>query len=422
MRLLVISYYSGFPARVTSEWLEDRLKVCREQGIHVTLITSPQSQLRSQGGLKVIKVPSISFQDFIYEWGEMKANVSSTPKPNLNQIFLFPLVFSIGFIFDALFKALAGARSSGMYSWSLSALIFGIAVATFSKFDGIYATGGPSAAQLAGTLVGKIGRIPVHLEFQDPFIGSEMHVTSVASKVLRFLEAFFAKNATQITMVTKKAGDDFLFRHPNANAVIRSELPGAWDFDLRKSKPVTPSDRHEFVITHLGTLYGGRSLDSFFEGLDLLPEPLRKKIRVQNIGGVFVERGDEYRKRECFSEIGYLPRFEALTLATQSDALILVQHRDSRSHETIPYKTYDYLNLGLPIIALVDNPELSTLITNCGGIASDVHSPERIASDLARLLHGEGSLKHARQYNPNIQETFSRLVGLVPTNPKQVDP
>lgn len=412
-RLLIMSYYSGFPARVTSEWVEDRIRVTQELGLRVTLITGPQSKWQSSENLKVFRVPSLSFQDFRFELREMRGNRGRLGRDILWVIPWLLLSIPLGSFFDLVFRVLAGERSSGMYSWTCTSGLVGVVVGLHKELDRIYATGGPSSAQIAGTITGILTRTPVYLEFQDPFIGSEMIVSKSASSVLEILEHFFMENAAQISVVTKKAGDDLVARYPKLRRKILAEHPGSWDFGIRSDRSAPEgSAAHKVLITHLGTLYGKRNLDSLFEAVDLLPEDLQGRIHIRNVGGVFVDKTEEYRTRNNFTEVSYMPRVASLKLAAESDILLLVQHTDSRSEETIPYKTYDYLNLNLPIFALVNNPELEALVLELGGTTADVKSPRDIARGLEGMLLEPRPTRAPRGKVPNVKETFLRLLGL----------
>lgn len=66
---------------------------------------------------------------------------------------------------------------------------------------------------------------------------------------------------------------------------------------------------------------------------------------------------------------------------------MVVQHTDERSRETIPYKTYDYLNLGLPVFGLLNNDELSVLIESHGGYAAQAGDPKSIKAALRNCLN-----------------------------------
>ena len=132
--------------------------------------------------------------------------------------------------------------------------------------------------------------------------------------------------------------------------------------------------KKEFIeFLHLGTLYGARNLDLFLKALDeLISEKFidAKNIKVRNVGDIYLDNKKEYAQKEYFESISSTKRINALKIASNSSFLLLVQHTDNRSQETIPYKFYDYMNLGKPIIGLLNNPELNKMINNYGGITS----------------------------------------------------
>ena len=80
---------------------------------------------------------------------------------------------------------------------------------------------------------------------------------------------------------------------------------------------------------------------------------------------------------------------------------MLVQHTDERSRETIPYKTYDYLNLGLPVFGLLNNDELSALIESHGGHTAQADDPESIKAALRNCLTAQAE---ARVERPVVDE------------------
>ena len=66
---------------------------------------------------------------------------------------------------------------------------------------------------------------------------------------------------------------------------------------------------------------------------------------------------------------------------------MLVQHADTRSNETIPYKTFDYLNLKRPIFGVTNNPELEALLNSSLHFLADANSVESIEQILMRFLN-----------------------------------
>jgi hypothetical protein len=145
----------------------------------------------------------------------------------------------------------------------------------------------------------------------------------------------------------------------------------------------------QITFLHLGTLYAGRNLDFFFEALDQLRSSggaTADLVKIVNQGELAVENPEIYRSRDDFTERSITDRPTALQVAAQADFLLLVQHTDSRSEETIPYKTYDYLNLGVPIFALTNNLELNELVTQSGGFVASSKSVLEIKKALIAAL------------------------------------
>jgi hypothetical protein len=87
-----------------------------------------------------------------------------------------------------------------------------------------------------------------------------------------------------------------------------------------------------------------------------------------------------------FTELGLADRYASLKTAAHADFLLLVQHSDTRSEETIPYKTYDYLNIGVPVFGLTNNPELDQLIEANDGFSANNGSLTDIKEVLSSAL------------------------------------
>ncbi|MDO8683283.1 MAG: hypothetical protein Q7N50_07380, partial [Armatimonadota bacterium] len=86
-------------------------------------------------------------------------------------------------------------------------------------------------------------------------------------------------------------------------------------------------------------------------------------------------------------------RREALEFAADCDLTLLIQHSGERSKVTIPYKTYDYINLGNNVLGLLNSGELTELLCNLGYRAAPVDDVNAIAAELAALLAGESTAK-----------------------------
>jgi hypothetical protein len=146
---------------------------------------------------------------------------------------------------------------------------------------------------------------------------------------------------------------------------------------------------------HVGSLYTSRNLDLLFAAIDELKSTsfeLAHRIKIVNQGELNLVDSEGYRIRSEFNEWPIVGREFALEKAARADFLLLIQHSDSRSEETIPYKTYDYLNIGVPIFGLTNNTELDKMIEDSGGFVGSSKSLEKTVHSLkaALVVHNKG--------------------------------
>jgi glycosyltransferase involved in cell wall biosynthesis len=388
--ILFISYDSGASGSVTSEWVEDKLRSLRALDFKVWLVTAPSSSLKSESQVRISKPFSLSWLDFLDEklhspnsiWTLMNLGVSA----------------SLGRLFDLVFRVLAGTRSYGRWSWIFCAFPVALYASIKGKSKIVFSTGGPSSAHFIALLV-KLCRpsLQLYVELQDPFIGSEMPLNSRSIRVLIFLEALLIKYSTKVVFVTHEGANRARARHSGLKKLdaIKAIYPGSWDFLVRAREDQGPHPG-DIRILHLGSLYTNRNLDLLFESIDRLKKEgvqEAKRIRVINLGGLYLHNSDSYRRRSDFEEIAMQSREAALRFASSAHLLLLVQHADSRSEETIPYKTYDYLNLGIPILGLINSEELGGLLNAAGGF---VGSSTEIDIALSALRSALDSLNSVR--------------------------
>lgn len=376
--LLFISYDSGHAGAVTSEWVSDKLRVLDTWRQPVVLFTGTRSTVKSTGLVKVVKASSLSWIDFRTEFRDSKCKFTRVPG--------FLLALTFGKLFDYMFSRLAGAHSHGKWSWIFYAFPKALFISYAKRVGTIFSTGGPSAAHFVALLV-KMCRpkLKLFVELQDPFIGSEMVLTPRARKVMIRLERALVRHSTRVVYVTKTAASRSIERHSGATdtRVISAICPGAWDFSIDGMK--TGNDSGKITFLHSGTLYSNRNLDLFFSALDELRgdgNEAAKRVHIINQGNLAVTNENDYRMREDFTELALADRYASLKTAAHADFLLLVQHSDTRSEETIPYKTYDYLNIGVPVFGLTNNPELDQLIEANEGFSAD----SRSVTDIKKVL------------------------------------
>lgn len=406
-QILFISYDSGHSGAVTSEWVNDKLRVFEASKQQVVLLTGRRSSIESSELVHVVKSNSLSCIDFSEETRQERIDFSLALS--------WLVANTLGRLFDFIFKGLAGSHSHGKWSWVMSAFPRALYICYARRIQTVFCTGGPSSAHLVGLLVKLLRpKVKLFVELQDPLIGSEMIMSERAMVVLTALERSLVRLSNRIVYVTGKAAARARDRHRTLVSIdsISAIYPGAWDFSIRRSE--THSVAENIVFLHSGTLYSNRNLDLFFCALDELKNggnDLAKRVIVINQGNLAVDNPDFYKHRRDFVELPMAARVESLKAAVNANFLLLVQHKDTRSEETIPYKTYDYLNLGVPIFGLTRNEELEEMIKDEGGFFADNSDFLSIKKELERALSSALSSRSPSRTMQrfNITTQFSKI-------------
>lgn len=400
--VLFISYFTGVDANCPAEWADDRLRAMESLGIRTTVLTNYGSSLQNSELTEIYRTPSLSSDDFRHE---LALRGGRRAIRGVGVYILIALVFVFGAVLKALTHFLTRGGSGGKWSWLICAVPAGLWLGLTKKIDVIYCTGGPPSAYLVGMVVSRVTRTPLRIEFQDPLVGAEINSSAYKQQIVRAVERMLLNSADLCVYVTKKAADDSRNRNPTLAKKIIHNYPAAWDFHIHGRGELGSKDR-QIQILHLGTLYGSRNLDKLFLALDSLYA--EKKIRqgsivVTNLGSVYTNNAAEYTRRADFNLLGERRRLEALQTAKHANFLLLVQHDDNRSAETIPYKLYDYMNLNIPIIMLIKNPEIRELCAQYAGLIADCGDECEIRSAIesAVALYGTNEYDNLRSANGN---------------------
>jgi hypothetical protein len=324
----------------------------------VVLVTSISSRLASCSHQKVFKVASISKSDFDLESSEC-ASFGST-LPGWQRI----RAATVGLLFDVLFKSMAGSRSDGKWSWVLSAVPVILRAHLRFKPQGFVATGGPSAAQFAASIASFAPWVqPPTLEFQDPFIGLEMDLTARTLSAMDSINRLMLRRAKKYVAVSVGSLNRLLVQYPKFKDKLETIYPYASPKGIETRFQAKRPNLDTFEFLHAGTLYGSRTLEPLFSALDdAYAQGIFSKgeVRVVNLGSDYT--GSE--SRVDYEQSSAVSRKDAVRRSSQADCLLLVQHSDSRSLETIPFKLYDYLNLSVPILVLGRNSEIRGLLSD----------------------------------------------------------
>ena len=358
--VLFISYFTGIDANCPAEWADDRLRAISKEDHKVILLTGLGSRHEDSENHTVFRTPSLAWDDFNHElrWREGLGQKTSP----LYLGILLALVFIIGKPIQLFTKFITRGGSGGKWSWIALTTPVCIWIVLTKKITWLYCTGGPPSAYIVGALASFFSKAKFIIEFQDPLFGAETNQSPFKRRMVTIIERWLIGRSDLSVYVTKKSADDAKLRYPVFGKKINANYPGAWNFQIVAS---TDSSKRNYIeILHLGTLYGSRNLDLLFKSVDQMYEKgllAKGSVKFTNVGSVYTENVEDYKARKDFQLIPERGRLDALRIASHADILLLVQHTDKRSAETIPYKIYDYLNLNKPIIALTLNQEITNL-------------------------------------------------------------
>lgn len=393
-KILTITYFYATKGCCPAEWADDKVDSMCKLDKKIILLTSIFSRKNMNKNVIHYRIPSLSIPDFRHELNELKNDEMKIPYIKL--LFFIPFILTIGLGLDLLQKILTSGNGGGKWSWMFPASVAALYLVLRYNCEKIFTTGGPASAHLAGVFVKLLTRKELICELQDPLTGKDIGRTVNSAKMLNIVEKIMMSNANKVVFVTKNASELAKRKYCNLQVNIVAIYPGSRFY--YKSQ----SNNHELKklkLIHLGTLYSTRNLNTLIKAIDeLIKENIinENQIEILNLGEIYGEIKKHHLSRPYIKQESIKPRKEAISIASEFDISLLIQHADSRSESTIPYKTYDYINIGNPILALTNSDELTELLSSHGHLAINVNNIVMIKNTLLNLL------THYSEYKENI--------------------
>lgn len=382
-KVLILSYYACMPGACQAEWLDDKIDSLLKGGYEVALVSAICARRHENKNIKHWRIPSVSLTDFRDELQRIRMRGD---RVQARTYLMWPVVLTVGLLLDAMQYIVTKGVGEGRWSWTLPSALGALLLALRFKPDIILSTGGPASAHLAGIAVSKLIASPVVIELQDPLSGGDIGRNKQARGWLYRVEKLIVASADKTVYVTKAAAAFAASQFQSSK--VFCVYPGAKDFAIIPG-PRKVNTNGKLRMIHLGSLYATRNFRSIIAAIDSLIESGRltaSGVELINLGHVAKEISDEILLKPYVKILPPVAREEALRIAADCDVTLLIQNSDERSKVTIPYKTYDYLNLGNGLLALLNSDELTELLARCGHIAAPLSDVDAIARSLALLL------------------------------------
>jgi len=323
-----------------------------------------------------IRVPPISF---LLSTQYLKKNFKEN---YLSYILLLPLNLTIGLIWDLIERLVLKRIGGGIWSWTPSVVMSLMFMSPFLKVDIILSTGGPTSALLGASLYGYFSKIKTISELQDPLVGESIGNNNSVNK-LKIVEKILVKTSSKLVFVTRTAFEEAKKRYSNSKTLYYI-YTSSRKLEDNISK-INSDFSRKINLIHLGTLYGSRNFDNIIEALENIKKDYPGlEINLKNIGTSYVETKDSKNISVHFKN--KISRWDLHKFIDESTLVLLIQHTDGRSLLTIPYKTWDYLNMRIPILGLTNNQELDTILNQHGNISANCKNTKEIKDTIEKII------------------------------------
>ncbi len=263
-------------------------------------------------------------------------------------------------------------------SWCLAAIPAGLRAIQERHIDVILTTFPVASAVLIGYVLHKLTGKPWVVDFRDPMVHAGSQLDPLTRQIWRWLEEKAVSCASRLIFTAPSALRMYLIRYPQLAKEKCLLVVNGYDEEdfkgLRIDEPITTPSNRPLRLLHAGLLYSKeRDPRPFFRAVarlrrEGLISPMEVQIQLRGSGNEreYTSVLEELDLDGLIQVFNPLPYREALQECADSDALLLFQgdHFDRQ----IPAKTYEYLRLRKPILALASpTGDATALLNDMGG-------------------------------------------------------
>jgi glycosyltransferase involved in cell wall biosynthesis len=260
------------------------------------------------------------------------------------------------------------------------------------RYDAVWTTSPPPSVHLAGVYIKRRYEIPWVVDFRDPWLDNP--VLKAPTRLHRAfhasLERRVLQGADQIVANTEGNKRRLLLRYPHWSEKIHV-IPNGYEEGEFAGLEAVPRFGHRMLLCHAGTLFPTYDPRPLFAGLALairrLPR-MRDEVCVKLFGNRS-ERSEIARWGlvGVVEEYPWQPRRVILQELAASDVTVLCMSGSRGTDFWVPAKTYTYLRIGKPVLALVPRGEAREILERAGiGRTCDANDAAQIADALQELF------------------------------------
>jgi hypothetical protein len=227
-------------------------------------------------------------------------------------------------------------------------------------------------------------------DFRDPIHTVTGDRAGLESIVAPGLEGLILRRADLVLANTDAMHARWSGQHPGLKDKIHVLWNGFDPEDIIQPYPLPRRERK--VVSHVGELYGGRTIRPILQALGKLFEAgslSRSRLVIRQIGPAEPAELAEPELLQRSQSEGWLelqepvPAKQARALALDSDGLLLVQPHTAIQ---VPGKLFDYLRMGRPILAFIVRGSPVERILEGAQVPAVCIYPEQSPEEVARRL------------------------------------
>ncbi len=262
--------------------------------------------------------------------------------------------------------------------------------------DVVLATGGPWSSFVAGARIARKLGAPLVLDYRDPWTtapaGWPYHPGARARRLNPGIERRLLQTASAVTLAHESLVDLLSSKLGIADLSRKCHwIPNGYDPEDFEGLAAEPSDR--FVLTYVGSLYGGRTLRPIVEAIETLhrEDPtVAAGIGLRIVGPEgprFLAEIGSSPIADRIEAVGHEPHHRALIRLLSSTINVLTEIEYAGANLHTAGKVYEYLRAGRPILAVTGEGVTGDLIRKCGaGWVVAPSDPRAIRDTIARAF------------------------------------
>ncbi|MDZ7620401.1 MAG: hypothetical protein U1E05_25645, partial [Patescibacteria group bacterium] len=260
--------------------------------------------------------------------------------------------------------------------WLLPALVAGLREARRARATVIYSTAPCWTSHTVGALLAYCTGLRLVADFQDPWCGSYWRqIPYRAHRCLdEFLERRVVGRASRITCAWDGIRKHLVARYPSRAADCETILNGFDPEEFESLEPVR-YDGGRCVFLHAGAFYGPRSPEPLMAALRHLQQQAPEMVNRMHVvllgpvvysGRLLDDIAREYGVGDVVTVVPSVPRHEALAWIKGADVSLLFGQSGYDSLASVPAKTFDYVAIGSPVLAVGGGEEVCGILRRGG--------------------------------------------------------